>query len=391
MNQIIKAHLPVVALTHAGKKGKLNEDRFAVSAYELGGKKKTPVLLAVLSDGIGGHRAGEVAAEMTVNHISQFVASSDGRDPVRLLHQAIQKASRAIYHQAQTNSDQYGMGATCAIALMVGNRLFTASVGDSRIYLLRDGNISQVTTDHTWIQEALESGLIKHEQIKGHPNAHVIRRYLGSPTPPEVDFRLRITGIENDDDAFDNQGAYLNPNDRIVLCSDGLSDVVSSEEIAAAYAAKPQGDATQALIDLANARGGPDNITIISFAVPEGKVERPVPGRFARLFLLALLVALIAAVSTLAYFWWAQRYRQPVNPLDNFPTNMPTLQALQISPLSIEATGNASAGGGTLTPTITPTLTRVTPTPTQTATFTTTPTPGNTITPWPTNTRGTNP
>lgn len=388
MIQIIKAHLPVVAQTHAGRKGKLNEDRFAVSAYKLSGKKETPVLLAVLSDGIGGHRAGEVAAEMAVNHISQVVAAGDGRDPVKLLHQAVLKASRAIYHQAQTNAEQYGMGATCAIAMMIGNRLFTASVGDSRIYLIREGKIVQVTTDHTWIQEALESGLIKHDQIKGHPNAHVIRRYLGSPMPPEVDFRLRITGIENDDDAIENQGVYLNANDRIVLCSDGLSDVVSSEEIAAMYSAKPQGEATQALIDLANARGGPDNITIISFDIPEGKVERPGTARFVRLFLLALLVALITALFTLAYFWWVQRYREPVNPLENLPTNMPTLQALQISPLAVEATGTVEE---TLTTTITPTVTLVTPTPTPTVTLTETLQPGNTLTAWPTNTSGSRP
>lgn len=388
MIQIIKAHLPVVAQTHAGRKGKLNEDRFAVSAYKLSGKKETPVLLAVLSDGIGGHRAGEVAAEMAVNHISQVVAAGDGRDPVKLLHQAVLKASRAIYHQAQTNAEQYGMGATCAIAMMIGNRLFTASVGDSRIYLIREGKIVQVTTDHTWIQEALESGLIKHDQIKGHPNAHVIRRYLGSPMPPEVDFRLRITGIENDDDAIENQGVYLNANDRIVLCSDGLSDVVSSEEIAAMYSAKPQGEATQALIDLANARGGPDNITIISFDIPEGKVERPGTARFVRLFLLALLVALITALFTLAYFWWVQRYREPVNPLENLPTNMPTLQALQISPLAVEATGTVEE---TLATTITPTVTLVTPTPTPTVTLTETLQPGNTLTAWPTNTSGSRP
>ncbi len=387
MIQIIKAHLPVVAQTHAGRKGKLNEDRFAVSAYKLNGRKETPVLLAVLSDGIGGHRAGEVAAEMAVNHISQVVAAGDGRDPAHLLHQAVLKASRAIYHQAQTNSEQYGMGATCAVAMMVGSRLFTASVGDSRIYLIREGKIVQVTTDHTWIQEALESGLIKHEQIKGHPNAHVIRRYLGSPVPPEVDFRLRITGIENDDDAIDNQGTYLNPNDRIVLCSDGLSDVVTSEEIAAMYAAKPQGEATQALIDLANARGGPDNITIISFALPEGKPERPGTGRFVRLFLLALLVALITALFTLGYFWWAQRYREPVNPLDSIPTNMPTLQALQISPLAVQVTGTVAE---TSTTSITPTVT-LTATPTQTMTMTETLPPGSTITPWPTNTHGSTP
>ena len=187
-----KTHLPVAALTHPGMKGKNNEDRFGVSAFRLPTQPPTPVLLAILSDGIGGHRAGEVASELAVNTIIHYAANSDGKDPRQILQEAITYASQAIQQQAQQNSEQAGMGATCACAWITGEYLITATIGDSRIYLMRGEEIHQISTDHTWIQEALERGILQPDQVTGHPNAHVIRRYLGSPNPPEVDFRIRL-------------------------------------------------------------------------------------------------------------------------------------------------------------------------------------------------------
>jgi PPM family protein phosphatase len=227
MDRVEKTHLPVAALTHPGMKGKNNEDRFGVTAFRTRTRPAIPVLLAVLSDGIGGHRAGEVASELAVNVISQFAANSDGRNPARILEEAIHLASQTIYQQAQESVEQHGMGATCACAWVADDKLFTATVGDSRIYLLRGSLIHQLTTDHTWIQEALEKGLLQPDQIEGHPNAHVIRRYLGSPTPPEVDFRIRMVNGKNEIPM--NQGLALLPGDLLLLCSDGLTDLVDDE------------------------------------------------------------------------------------------------------------------------------------------------------------------
>src|SRR5450756_2343537 len=184
------AHLQVAALSHPGMTGKNNEDRYAVSAYRLGPDNAAPSLLAVLCDGIGGHRAGEVAAEIAVNTISQVVAESDASQPIQILQNAVQAASQRIYKQAQSNGERRGMGSTCACAWVIGSRLYTVSVGDSRIYLQRGDAIYQLTTDHTLVQELLERGQITPEQMRGHPNAHVIRRHLGSAVPPEGDFRL---------------------------------------------------------------------------------------------------------------------------------------------------------------------------------------------------------
>lgn len=265
MNRVEKTHLPVAALSHPGMKGKNNEDRFGVAAFRDASHNGAPVLLAILSDGIGGHRAGEVASEMAVNIISHHAAHSDGRQPTRILEEAIHLASQRIFEQAQRNSEQSGMGATCACAWIAGDRLYTATVGDSRIYLMRNNKIQQISTDHTWIQEALENGFIQPDQVSGHPNAHVIRRYLGSPTPPEVDFRIRLF---DKDDLLSNQGFQLLPGDRLLLCSDGLTDLVEGEEILAAFNDDTLEDAGQRLVDMANARGGHDNITLIAVQVP---------------------------------------------------------------------------------------------------------------------------
>lgn len=265
--------IPIAAGTHPGMKGKNNEDRYGVSAFVLSNLDRRPVVLAVLSDGIGGHRAGEVASEIAVNQISAVVAASDASRPVETLIAAVQQASMAIQSQATQNSEQTGMGATCACAWVIGDRLYTATVGDSRVYLLRGGRIQRLSIDHTWLQEAVDQGLLTVEQTLGHPNAHVIRRYLGSAVPPEVDVRLRMDDDEDDERAEANQGTQLLPGDRLVLSSDGLTDLVQDEEILKAYTEQPPEVATQTLIDLANARGGHDNITIVTLQMPPHKAQ----------------------------------------------------------------------------------------------------------------------
>ena len=160
------------------------------------------------------------------------------------------------------------MGATCVCAWVIAERLYMASVGDSRLYLLRRGVIRQLTTDHTWIQEALDFGFLTPEQAHKHPNQHVIRRYLGSAEPPEVDFRLKLDDAETDEQALANQGLRLEPGDRLLLCSDGLSDLVQPGEIQQAVQTGTREGAPQALVALANARGGHDNITVLLLEVP---------------------------------------------------------------------------------------------------------------------------
>lgn len=292
-----QAHLPVVALTDPGMRGKNNEDRYAVVALRSSQGSSTPALLAVLADGIGGHRAGEVAAEMTVNLISAYVLENgDKLPPTTLLEEAIIAASSTIYDHAQASREKNGMGATCVCAYILGDRLFTASVGDSRIYLLRKGSIHQLTTDHTWIQEALERGLISPEQAQHHPNSHVIRRFLGSPTPPQVDLRLRLNDGESDEQARNNQGLHLREGDRLLLCSDGLTDLVSDEEILSRLERQPAHQAAEGLIELANQRGGHDNITLLVVEVPPGSLPQPRPKITRRWWLWGCIALLMVAL-----------------------------------------------------------------------------------------------
>jgi protein phosphatase len=263
-----RAHLHIAALTHPGMSGKNNEDRYAVSAFRLEGEQSTPAVFAIISDGIGGHRAGEVAAEMVVETVSQAVAKSDAQYPIQTLREAIMRSSQQISVESESDPEKKGMGATCACALIVGERLYTAYVGDTRIYLIRSGAIQQISIDHTLVQEAIDAGVIGPEEAKGHPNAHVIRRYLGSKQPVEPDTRLRLSASETAAQSEANQSLPLQPGDQVILCSDGLTDLVNDDEILAAVQNKEQEAALQELVDLANQRGGHDNITVIALRLP---------------------------------------------------------------------------------------------------------------------------
>jgi protein phosphatase len=199
-------HLQVAALTHPGRRGKNNEDRLIVSAFKISEKDPTPVLLAVIADGVGGHQGGEVAADLAVTNISQVVSVSDASQPLAILQNAFEQANQIIYTRSLNNPDLLGMGTTCVCAWLIGDRLFTASVGDSRLYLVRGDAATQLTIDHTWVQEAIDSGLLTPAQARNHPNAHVIRRHLGSQLPVVPDFRVRLNVGEVDSRAQVNRG-----------------------------------------------------------------------------------------------------------------------------------------------------------------------------------------
>ena len=262
------AHLHIAAVTHSGMGGKQNEDRLAVSSYRIGEHDATPSVFAIVSDGIGGHRAGDVAAEMAVESISHMVAQSDAGRPVEILDNAIQVTSDAIAAKGKDDTRRLGMGTTCACAWIIGNQLFTASVGDSRIYLLREAELTQLTVDHTWVQEAVEKGLLDPKEARNHPNVHVIRRYLGSSKTPQADIRLRLAASETDTQSRSNQGLCLLPGDLVLLCTDGLTDVVENAEIEPALRGLGLQSAAQALVDLACARNARDNITVVMMLVP---------------------------------------------------------------------------------------------------------------------------
>lgn len=306
-----QSRYPVVAKSHPGMSGKNNEDRFGVTAFQISKKNPTPVLVAVLSDGVGGHKAGEVAADLAVNQIMQTVTESKGQQPIQTIEEGINRANQAIFAESQKDNGKQGMAATVAVTWMIGHRLFSATVGDSRIYLIRGNSIQQLSIDHTWIQEALDNNIITPDQVEDNPNRHVIRRYLGGPNPPETDFRMRLTQGEADQQAINNQGVTLQTGDRLLLCSDGLTDLVSDEEILAAFDGGDADLTVDKLIDLANQRGGHDNITIITYEIPDGiqALNKNHSILSPGCWVTALIVVVIA-VLVLSYLWFQR------NPLD---------------------------------------------------------------------------
>lgn len=340
-----RSHLHVTAKSHPGMNRKNNEDRYSVSAFRLSDTQPVPALFAIVCDGVGGHQAGEVAAEMAVEIISREAAASDATAPLPTMRLAIQKASQAILERSESNPELFGMGATCACVWIIDDHLYMANVGDSRIYLVRGGVIRQISTDHTWIQEALEAGLLTPDQARGHPNAHVIRRYLGSKQPAEADTRLHLRDGESDEQAEANQGLNLAPGDQFVLCSDGLTDLVSPAEILSNLTTglqpKNQDEAVQNLIDLANQRGGHDNITIVALQVPasEASVSSASPARSrwpAKWTCLVIGLASLLVVALLAggaYLLFNQLSDRPtattvISPQATSPVIVPATQAI---------------------------------------------------------------
>jgi PPM family protein phosphatase len=296
------SHLEIAAVTHPGMAGRSNEDRFAVSSYRVSETDLTPSVFAIVSDGIGGRRAGEVAAEMAVEDISRMVAQSDTRHPLAILDFAIQVTSDTIASKAKDDTQRLGMGTTCACAWVIGNQLYIASVGDSRVYLLRNGSLLQLTVDHTWVQEAVDRGILGPKDVRKHPNVHVIRRYLGSSKTPQADTRLRLAKDETDTQARSNQGLRLLPGDLLLLCTDGLTDTVEDSDVEPAVHGLDLQSAAQALVDLALSRQGYDNITVVLILFPLINTSKK-KSHFWRWVLLGLASLLLLALGITFATW----------------------------------------------------------------------------------------
>lgn len=273
-----RTHFTTAAGTDPGRKGKNNEDQFSVSAYRTSAADPTPITFAIVADGIGGHSAGEVASEIAVEMISKAVAESDASRPVETMRTAIIQAGRAIVAEAEKDVKKQGMGTTCVCAWVIADRLYCVYVGNSRLYLLRDKNLYQLTNDHTWVQEAVDAGALTSDQARVHPHANVIRRYLGSPLPEEGDTRIRT--VRSPQFSAKNQGLRLLPGDRLLLCTDGLNDMIPFEQIHEKMLQHDLQSVVDDLIAAANNQGGKDNITVVVMEMPS---MRGVIGFWARL------------------------------------------------------------------------------------------------------------
>lgn len=240
-------------VTDLGRVRLNNEDSFRIVE---------PLNLFILSDGMGGEAHGEIASSLAVDTIERVCSSSkvdlevtlagasgeNWTEQTRLLQNAVLQANSGIYQSSQEHPEQRGMGATLTAGWINGSKLSLAHVGDSRAYLLRTGNLQQLTNDHSLVAEQVRRGIITPQQAEESEMQSVLLRALGAH--PEVDVDI---------DEFD-----LFPRDVLLLCSDGLTRMVTEPEIAGTLQAETDPEkAAQKLVDLANERGGLDNVTVI--------------------------------------------------------------------------------------------------------------------------------
>ncbi|MGH3039393.1 MAG: Stp1/IreP family PP2C-type Ser/Thr phosphatase [Gaiellaceae bacterium] len=226
--------------TDPGRVRRRNEDTFVLD----------PPLFAV-ADGMGGAQAGEVASRLAAAAFREF-HDADRLAPDERLQAIIQEANRRIYERARADSDVSGMGTTLTAALLTGGRLTVGHVGDSRAYRVRDGELEQLTEDHSLVGDLMRSGRLTPEEADAHPQRSVITRALG--TDPEV--------------SVDTLTVDAEPGDLFLLCSDGLTTMVTDEDILSTLSASPTLDAAaRELVQAANAGGGEDNVTVVLFGV----------------------------------------------------------------------------------------------------------------------------
>jgi protein phosphatase len=237
--------------THVGRKRQSNEDAFLVD---------DAIGLYVVADGMGGHAAGEVASQEAVETIygmvkqglrnaprlSSHLTPENARVACRLIEGAVQAATYMVFGLSELDRDKSGMGTTISALLTLGTYAVTAQVGDSRIYQVQNGRVTQITEDHTLISWQLKQGVITPDQARRSPHRNVITRAVGNRDYVEVDTGLIVVA----------------EGDRFLLCSDGLHGYLREEEIAV-LAFLDAEDAVGRFIELANDRGGKDNITAI--------------------------------------------------------------------------------------------------------------------------------
>ncbi len=223
--------------TNVGMKRTHNEDAFYRND-ERG--------LYIVADGMGGHRAGEVASKMAVDSIESHLQGQKHMDD-RSLVDAIYVANNNIFKSAAANSRYTGMGTTVVSVLMTDALVSLCHVGDSRAYLLREGRLIQLTEDHTYVNEQFKNGLITEQQMETHAMKNVLTRSLGFSEKLEIA----------------SQKLDLHPLDRYILCSDGLTHMVRDEVIAEIASIPDAVHAVSTLIDVANTNGGDDNITVL--------------------------------------------------------------------------------------------------------------------------------
>lgn len=236
--------LKTFSITDIGKKRKLNQDYVFTSEIPVG---HLPNLFLV-ADGMGGHNAGDYASRYTIETIVEDIGSSSNDSPVIVLEKAIQSANRLIRQKSFEDEDLSGMGTTVVAATIDEDRLCVANVGDSRLYVINNREIKQITRDHSLVEEMVRMGGLQREQARSHPDKNIITRAIGAQDEVEIDF-FQMT---------------LSKDDIILMCSDGLTNMIDDEEIRMILQGQRDiVEKAETLVNAANNNGGKDNIAVI--------------------------------------------------------------------------------------------------------------------------------
>ncbi|QNO16348.1 Stp1/IreP family PP2C-type Ser/Thr phosphatase [Alkalicella caledoniensis] len=232
----------IAAKTHTGLVRENNQDSLCYGESSLG-------TYLIIADGMGGHNCGEHASKLAVSLLKEKLINSE----IIQLKTSIAQVNEEIYQFSEKNETCKGMGTTLTVALVRNGVLNLGHVGDSRAYVLRDNELCQLTTDHSFVQGLLDNGQITQEEAENHPQKNILTQALG--TSPDVEIQSLSQKLE--------------PNDIILLCTDGLTNLVTNDEISQVLQENTVEDSAEALLEKALERGATDNITMIIAMIEE--------------------------------------------------------------------------------------------------------------------------
>lgn len=235
--------MKIFSLTDIGRKREVNQDYVYVTDKPVG---HIPNLF-VVADGMGGHKAGDFASKYAVQVLEEHIRNNSGMGPKVIITEAVQEANHKIVEKARGNTEMEGMGTTLVVATIIEHTLYFANVGDSRLYLIRD-EIKQLSKDHSLVEEMVRLGGLNEEEAKHHPDKNIITRAIGAKEDVEADF-------------FEY---HLQKGDVILMCTDGLTNMVDDDEIfRIVKSGRDIVETAMKLVEKANENGGKDNIGLV--------------------------------------------------------------------------------------------------------------------------------
>jgi protein phosphatase len=266
---VIRPGIELANLSDTGMVRTENEDYYCYAEPDDDQVFRVKGRLAVVADGMGGHIGGQVASGLAVDTLKRVYLSEPGEDPREALVAGFRQAHAAIHDYVREHPELKSMGTTCTAAVVRDFQLFYGHIGDSRLYLVHNGAISQVTRDHSMVNRMVEEGKLTPEEAAVHPDRNVLTAALGMQKQPEAD--------------FSDVPLSLWIGDAIIICSDGLHGLVTDDEMAHNVNVCTPREACLALVQMAKQRGGHDNITVQILKVSGAPPHRPVLGKTVRI------------------------------------------------------------------------------------------------------------